>query len=112
LLAAAGLVASTTVTATSLVQMQRVRGESLTDTRLGSVNVVLVNLDMQQSNVQIAERDSLLATTDASRRAAVASLSRAGRRRDCPRRGRDRQAADELAQLAVRADRLVETFRY
>uniref|UniRef100_UPI0004C3715C HAMP domain-containing protein n=1 Tax=Actinoplanes subtropicus TaxID=543632 RepID=UPI0004C3715C len=42
---------------------------------LNKANALLIDLDMQESNVQIAERDALLATDDATRTAATGQLA-------------------------------------
>jgi methyl-accepting chemotaxis protein len=75
LLAGAGLAATATVGVTSLALMQTVRSENQAGARLADVNALLIDLDMQQSNVQVFERDALLATTDATRKVALDGLA-------------------------------------
>ena len=69
-LSATGLVVASVIGVVSYVSLGQIR--SLTDTRaqLIAADQGLRQLDMKQSDLQIAERDSLLAVTDTDRAAA------------------------------------------
>jgi len=74
-LAGCGALVALAIAGSSLVSMRTVRSTSDVQVSLNHANALLIDLDMQQSNVQIAERDELLATTDAARTAAADSLA-------------------------------------
>ena len=69
-LAATGVVVALAIGIVTFVSLSTVRSASDLRTLLNRANAALIDLDMQQSNVQIAERDTLLATTDNTRTAA------------------------------------------
>jgi len=70
-LAGTGVVVALTVGVVTFASLTTVRSASDLRTVLNKANSALIDLDMQQSNVQIAERDNLLATTDATRKGAA-----------------------------------------
>jgi methyl-accepting chemotaxis protein len=69
-LAGTGVLVAVSIGVVTFVSLSTVRSSSELRTLLNRANAVLIDLDMQQSNVQIAERDMLLATTDTARKAA------------------------------------------
>jgi len=71
ILAGAGVLVASAIGVVTFVSLGTVRSASDLRTELNKANAVLIDLDMQQSNVQIAERDTLLATTDKARTAAT-----------------------------------------
>ncbi|WP_183407976.1 methyl-accepting chemotaxis protein [Nocardioides pocheonensis] len=81
-LASCGALVALGISGASLVSMGHVKSTSDVRVTLNRANAVLVDLDMQQSNLQIVERDQLLATNDAARAAAVASLGEVKKRVD------------------------------
>ncbi len=74
-LAGTGLAVASAIGAVSFASMGTVRSTSDLRTVLNKANAVLIDLDMQESNVQIAERDELLATTDTARTAAEQEMA-------------------------------------
>src|SRR5882724_2720233 len=70
-LAGTGVVVALSVGVVTFASLGTVRSASDLRTVLNKANAGLIDLDMQESNVQIAERDSLLATTDVTRAAAA-----------------------------------------
>ena len=75
LLAGTGLVVAGTIGLVSYASMGTVRSTSDLRTVLNKANAVLIDLDMQESNVQIAERDELLAVTKTTQQAAKDELA-------------------------------------
>jgi len=70
-LAGTGVLVATAIGIVTFVSLGTVHSSSDLRTVLNKANVPLIDLDMQQSNVQIAERDALLATSPAERQAAT-----------------------------------------
>ena len=75
ILAGAGVLVALAIGIATFAGLRTVRSSSDQRVVLNKANAVLIDLDMQQSNVQIAERDALLATTDAARTAATGALA-------------------------------------
>jgi methyl-accepting chemotaxis protein len=74
-LAGVGLVVAAAIGIVSLTCMRTVRSAGSLQTVLNVANSALIDLDMQESNAQIAERDELLAVTDSARTAATDALA-------------------------------------
>jgi len=75
LLTGIGLVVASTIGVASFASTATVSSTSHLRTVLNDANAVLVDLDMQESNVQIAERDELLAVTASTQQAAATELA-------------------------------------
>ena len=75
-LAGTGVAVALTIGIVTFASMGTVRSASDLRMVLNNVNAVLIDLDMQESNVQIAQRDSLLAADDADRTAASDQFTR------------------------------------
>ena len=75
LLTGTGLVVASTIGVASFASTATVSSTSRLRTVLNDANAVLVDLDMQESNVQIAERDELLAVTASTQQAAATELA-------------------------------------
>ena len=74
-LAGCGALVALGISGASLVSMDHVKSTSDLRVTLNQANAVLIDLDMQQSNLQVVERDQLLATNDAARAAAMNALA-------------------------------------
>ena len=74
-LAGTGVFVALAIGAVTFVSLTTVRSASDLRTVLNKANATLIDLDLQQGNVQIAERNELLATTDPARTAAADKLA-------------------------------------
>uniref|UniRef100_UPI0004C33A3A HAMP domain-containing protein n=1 Tax=Actinoplanes subtropicus TaxID=543632 RepID=UPI0004C33A3A len=70
-LAGTGVLVALAIGIVTVLSLSTVRSASDERTVLNKANAALIDLDMQESNAQIAERDNLLATTEATRKAAA-----------------------------------------
>ena len=88
-LAGTGVLVATAIGIANFVSLGTVHSSSDLRTVLNKANVPLIDLDMQQSNVQIAERDALLATSPPSvRRPRISTPAFSTRSRPTGRRCR------------------------
>ena len=74
-LAATGVAVALAIGVVTFVSLSTVRSASDLRVVLNKANSVLIDLDMQESNIQIAERDNLLASTDVTRKSAADSFA-------------------------------------
>jgi methyl-accepting chemotaxis protein len=70
-LAGTGVAVALVIGVVTFVSLSAVHSASDLRTTLNKANSVLIDLDMQESNIQISERDNLLASTDATRKSAA-----------------------------------------
>ncbi|WP_203819790.1 methyl-accepting chemotaxis protein [Paractinoplanes ferrugineus] len=75
ILGATGMLVSVAIGIATFAGLGTVRSSSQQRVLLNQANAILIDLDMQQSNIQIAERDALLATNGAARKAATDKLA-------------------------------------